>query len=309
MAIAYIGIGSASTTTTSVTPVWPGSYTATAGDYALIVYYARAPTTGAIDPPSAPSGFTTLASLDNVAGYDGGFGVMAVYGKVLVGSDSLAAIVNASANASAAYVLVYTGVNTTTPEDATEVTATLGSAATWQPTGITTVTNGAEVLSLFFNPRWNFNPVGSGFVANGFTTLVSLSASTGGTPADDRSWGIARIAQATAGAQTMPTWIADNDGCGHIAFALRPAGAVSASYVAQNRIDANTSGWTLAEPTGTAQGDTVLVFGMQGRGVANDHSTGRIHPHRQERNRHDGILRFQVDPRCVSARIVVDVHH
>ena len=261
MAIAYIGASAPTLGTISQTPNWPASYTPTAGHYAIVVA-GNGPNSAATSHDFAtPSGWALLARNDDIIGWDSAAGDQAVFARVLAGSDTLPTFTNPDGNYYiCTYSMVFSGVDTTTPMDATPVTSSIaaGVSNAWQPTGITTATNGAFVVSLFFNPRWNHSPTASGYNADTLTNVVSaLGTVSRGSQA------ASYIERATAGAQTMPTWASDTDGCAHIALALRPAAGASVTFIAQNRIDANTSGWTLAEPTGTAQGDTVLVFGMQ----------------------------------------------
>ena len=193
-------------------PAWPAAYTPTAGHYA-VMFACYSDDTNNSTPATTPSGWTQLAIIDDVIGYNGNAGGIQVFGRVLAGGDTLAYLTATSAVSCSAAIIVYSGVSTTTPMDATPVTSSTTSAA-WQPTGITTVTNGADVLSLFFNVQWTHSPVASGYNANGFTLLYSEVMRVASAAA--------RISRATAGAQSMPTWASDTDGVCHIAVALRP---------------------------------------------------------------------------------------
>lgn len=217
MAITYVGASTlADVPSGNVTPTWPAAYTTrVATDVAVIVGHTCSSTANNT-PFTTPSGWSPISIIDDVVGWDGGTGGIQLFRRVLTGGDTLPTLVTTTNGSNSAFVVVGSGVDNTTPEDATPVVSSATSAA-WQPTGITTVTDGALVFSCFFNPRWSHSPTASGHNINGFTLIYSE-----GTRAASAA---ARILRVTAGAQTMPTWASDSDGVCHIAFAWRPAGA------------------------------------------------------------------------------------
>lgn len=223
--MAFIGASTPTFGTTSQTPNWPTGYTPTAGHYAIVVA-GNGPNSGTTSPDFAtPSGWSLLGRNNNIIGWDGAAGDQVAFGRVLVGSDTLPLFTNPDGNHFVCtYTLVFSDIDTTTPMDASPVLSSATSGA-WQPTGITTVTDGAFVVSLFFNPRWNHSPTASGYNANSFTNVVSATGTV-----SRGSQAASYIERVTAGAQTMPTWASDNDTVCHIALALRPISEDTPTY-------------------------------------------------------------------------------
>ena len=220
--MAYIGASTPAFGTDSVTATWPAAYTPTAGDFAIIVT-ANGPNSGATAPDfGTPTDWDLRARNNDIIGWDSAAGDQSVFTRHLAGGDTLPTFTNPSgAYYVVAYTLVFSDIHATTPMDATPVLDSTTSA-TWQPTGITTVTANAYVLTLFCNPRFSHSPTGTGYAANGFTNVVT----TTGTTARGAS-AAGYLVKASAGAQTMPTYVSDSDTICHIAMALRPVGVTA----------------------------------------------------------------------------------
>ena len=164
--------------------------------------------------------------------------------------------ISTSGSGWAAQCATYRGVDTSTPIDVTSVTSQLTSTATtFAPTGITTSTNGAWVLSLV--------AAGQGI------SVCSLGLNSGNeqgftlemggdnydyTTANDMSFGQAYKEQATAGAVTCPTWertVGSDNYWNGVTVALRPATASTLPMTLTPNADGTRSN-VLNENTGTA---------------------------------------------------------
>ena len=143
-----IGVGAqVVSTSTTITPTWPGGYTATNGDYSILYVGSRPTDTTQI---ATPSGFTLLGTALSEAGANDLR--LSAYGKAVLSTDTWAAIaIPASSQGAAAGVTVqvevWRTVDTTTPMDVTAVASTSVAAATWAPTGISPVTENTEIIS------------------------------------------------------------------------------------------------------------------------------------------------------------------
>lgn len=166
-----------------------------------------------------PSGYTSLGSI-RVRHYTSQFNDMYlnISRKVLTGADT-STVFPANGNSgnvgTACGVYVLSGVNTTTPEDASMTS--IADQTVWPPDSpsITTVTNGALVISVF------------GAYTGGDSALTEPSGygnkiDVGSDPA---SLGIASLIIATAGATNPGAWSnVDDDGYWAAAtVAVRPA--------------------------------------------------------------------------------------
>lgn len=154
-----------------------------------------------------------------------------VYRKVDNGSESNPSVSCSSATSGwGAAIGSWRGVNRTTPEDATAVLSDAAAAATFQPTGITTNTDFALVISFVGTKddnALNFN------TANGFTARAS-GASYDGTTGNGSDYAIAVGDKSTLthGAQTCPTWnesANSTDAWVALTLALVPANDVTAT--------------------------------------------------------------------------------
>lgn len=128
-----------------------------------------------------------------------------VLGKVATSSESNPSVTCSSATAGwAVQMVAYRGVNRATAEDAADVSSDAAAAMTWQPTGITTVTDNAWVISFVGSKDDNALNYS---VQNSFNDRMSganYDATTGN--GSDYSVGWADKLIASHGAATMPTW-------------------------------------------------------------------------------------------------------
>lgn len=147
-----------------------------------------------------------------------------VFTKTAVGGDSDPSVGgNNTASGWCTQTAAYRGVNTVTVLDQTTVLADAAAAQTWQPTGITTQTNGACVLSIVGSKDDNALTLS---VANGYSIRMGGASydATAGT-GSDYSVGMAEQIFASAGAKTCPTWnqsANNNDAWVGITLALIP---------------------------------------------------------------------------------------
>lgn len=142
-----------------------------------------------------PSGYTGLLSqeLD--------FTYFLISRKVLSGADtSIVFPANdlGEGVGTACGAVVLSGVNTTTPEDAT-TTSTDGSGQPNSPS-ITTVTNGALVISVF--AALLDSPDATYTEPSGYTNKIDVS----GTASVDSGLGVASLIKASAGAENPGAW-------------------------------------------------------------------------------------------------------
>lgn len=250
MAISFVAAGAqVAVTTTSFTPALPAGWQP--NDYAIAFLYLRA-FAEPIGP--APSGWTLLAS--RVAALDRS---VYAYGRVLQSGDGDPTF-TCSADLAGGFIAAWRGVSTTNPSDATPVTSEGASSNTFTPTGITTATNGARVVS--YVSTTDNNAIGYSAL-NSFTDRASGSAYDTTTGADFAQ-AMADIAVATAGAQTCPTFLATVNGPERwqgITLALRPAPSTvtaSASLTGQGTMtvaaSSNSGGTTFGSASWTAEG-------------------------------------------------------
>lgn len=214
-------------TSGSVTAAFPGSYTPTAGDFALVAFIGKA-TTNSVDnsPAGADAGGWTKRS--GVFRSAGNGLQIATYYRVLAGGETAPSFTipadwSGTSNGASATMMVVTGgvIDTTTPFDVAD-TSSDAAADPYTPPSITTVTNNALAVSVTITNDDNALALGT---ANGFTLLAggaSYDVVTGG----DHSLGIAYKTQTPAGAVTMCTWdqtVNGIDGSLSLTFALKPA--------------------------------------------------------------------------------------
>ena len=207
-------------TGSSITPLIPDE--AQVGDLAILVIAGRPTNT---TQPAAPAGWTLRSSsLREVGAND--LKIMTFY-RVITGSENnptinLPSAWQGTAAGMSGQIAVWSGVHTTTPFDAADVTGNATTATTWTPPTITTVTPGAWVVSAVATSDDNALTI---MTAQGFTgrmTSTSYDTTTGG----DLAVGLADKLQATAGTPTLLTWrqsVNASDRWAGITFALRPA--------------------------------------------------------------------------------------
>lgn len=227
-AIEFVGVGAqdAQNTSTTITAAWPAGYTAVAGDVAILVLAGSHNNTTSFAPDVSGISYTQIATaFTNIGSFDA---QCTAYSKVLTTAEAAPALTVPAVHVSAfgiltAQVIVYRTVNATL-NDATAVESSFTTGAVTQtPTGITTVTDGAVVLSIVGFANDNALAFNSG-ADQGFTLRaggVDYDTTVGG----DFSVGIAEKVIPTAGAVTCPTWLLSTTaekGAG-ITMALRPA--------------------------------------------------------------------------------------
>jgi hypothetical protein len=209
MAITFVGASTQAVSSTSgaiIAGTWPSGYTAVADDVAFIVVAGRH-NAGTSLAPSTPSGYTQLATeFSEVGTYDL---QLTVFYKVLTAGESAAPVTVPSAYSTTSgglsrTVLVYRSMNTTSLIDASAVVSDSNSttATTFQPTGVTT--NSAEAMVISFVATSDDNALNLSS-AQSFTLRVSgidYDTTVGG----DHAIGVADRIIATASTPTMPTW-------------------------------------------------------------------------------------------------------
>lgn len=238
MAITLVGVGAQeagfySGVNFTITGAWPAGYTAVAGDVAVVIATGRSSTDGVYPAAPTPATYTLVAqSLFNITGGGSRDIQISVWIKVLTASESAPSITEGTNYSSGLTIqtAVFRGVDTSTPQDATAVTSSSAAAATWAPTGITTATAGAWVLSCVASADDNALGLNSGG-EQGFTAQMS-GASYDTTLGDDMAMGLAVKEISSPGAVTCPTWketVNGNDAWAAVTLALRPITTVTVS--------------------------------------------------------------------------------
>lgn len=170
------------------------------------------------------SGYTELADLYADDTDDTNLGV---YRKIMGGTpDSTVVGPNVGNGSKAMVVHVWTGADTTTPEDATTTTATGIDTQYPDPASITTATDNAVVVVVAGNPSQDDTVT----APSGYTNSIAVASTTGGA---DCSAYMASKAVASAGAENPGAWGAmggaDATWCWAAAtVAIRPAAAAAA---------------------------------------------------------------------------------
>lgn len=229
MAISFVGAGAQSVSTTSggtLTAAWPTGYTAVANDVGVLVLVGKHNNNTSLQAPATLTGWTLVGTQFVEAGtYDLQLTVWIrrLTAALAAPAVTVPAAYSTTSGGLTAQVAVYRGVSTTTLQDATAVLSSQTGTATtnWQPTGITTVTGGAWVLSIVGSADDNALGLDT---ANGFTTRMSgadYDTTTGG----DVAVGLADEEALSPGAVTNPIWtqtlVAADQWVG-LTLALRP---------------------------------------------------------------------------------------
>ena len=227
MAIGFIGAGAAATSNTSgatITPAYPGGYTAVADDVAIVVCGGKH-NNGSSLVPTAPTGYTQAATYFHELGaVDQQLTVW--YKKLTTSEAAPSTTVPAAYSGTTAGIILYTaiyrGVNTTTQLDATSVTSFGAAAATFTPTGITTATAGCVIVSCALTADDNT----LNFTLPGNELGFSLRRSGNYTGGGDNCLAFADAQVGAAGAWGCPTYrettVGNDAWCG-VTLALRPA--------------------------------------------------------------------------------------
>lgn len=231
MAITLVGVGAqdanASAYAFTITGAWPAGYTAVAGDVAIVIATGRPFTSGNYPATPLPATYTSIANVScNVGGGSTKDITISVWLKVLTAGESAPSI---SEGASYQFGLtiqtaVFRGVNTSTPQDATAVTSSGAGDSTWTPTGLTTATAYAWVLSCVASSDDNALGLNSGS-EQGFAVQMG-GASYDTIVGQDMAMGLATKEISSLGAVICPTWRQTVNGFDvwvGITMALRPA--------------------------------------------------------------------------------------
>lgn len=216
MPIAYIGAGNSVESTDDFTPLYPGGYTAVAGDLALVHMGEVVADT---DEYLVPAGWEKVGTrLNEMGGTDGR---LTVYGKILTASEALPTFTGDTVDIAFAFAEILRGVDPDTPFDVASTESEDNSVTTFTPANITPVTDGAVVVS------------SCAALKNGGTIDITtprsftLGKQDGTTSGANMSVGSAYRAVATAGVVEAPTWERTQfTGFGQwagVTLALRPA--------------------------------------------------------------------------------------
>lgn len=216
MAISRIGHGTGVTGTGDISPVYPAGYTALDDDIAIVHLNETVADTGEY---TTPGGWTKIGTvLNEIGAIDGR---SSVYLKKLTAGESLPTWTGDTVDQFVAFSEIYRGVDPVTPLDVAVVVSQDNNTLTFVPTGLSTVTVGAMVVSSVGVP---FN--------GGDVNITTPQAFTKGHAAYTTAGSNVTAASAyrevsAPGAVTFPTWEKITfTGIGqwcHIAFALRPA--------------------------------------------------------------------------------------
>lgn len=179
-----IGVGPQSAVTTGdATPAYPAGYTAVAGDVAIIVCSGRPSDTSEI---STPSGYSVLATALREVGTND-LRLQAFY-KVLTTSESMPAITTptnwtGTSRGMSVRVMIVRDLDTSSLIDVAAVTSDSAAAATFRPTGLTTLTADAFVLTVAATSDNNtlaFDTTTSPASHQNYTLAAAQATTTGG---------------------------------------------------------------------------------------------------------------------------------
>lgn len=226
MAISVVGTASGATdgTSAAVTITLPGGI---AEDDIVCVFGSATPSGGGAvggDPDPNTTGYTSQASVT-----DGTFHQVELSTKIMGGTpDSSVECPQHTLDTiwGCAYVVMaFSGVDTTTPMDATATTSVTTSNTPWNGPSITTANDNAEVMSLV----GAFIGSGGATAPSGYSNTVSVSSTGSGNPGAVA--GAASKSVASAGAEDPGDWTESHHafGFGAITAALRPAAGASAA--------------------------------------------------------------------------------
>lgn len=151
--VTFIGAGAWSPSTTdgaAVAADYPSAYTAVHGDIAIVIAAGLHNNTTSL-APTAPAGYTQITTqFQNIATYDI---QITAYIRVLQTGDAAPTVTlptaySTSSGGMACHMLVFRNADPVTSQDAAAVVSSGAAAASFAPTGITTVTEGAMVVSM-----------------------------------------------------------------------------------------------------------------------------------------------------------------
>ena len=272
--IGFIGAGAQAVSTTSggtVTAAWPTSYTAIAGHVGVLIAAGKH-NAGSSAAPDTPSGWTLVGTqFREIGTYDL---QLTVWTRVLTAGLAATGITvpasySTTSGGLTAQVAVFSGVDNTTIQDATAVLASNAAATTWTPTGITTVTNNAVVLSTVATADDNALNLTT---TQSFTLRMS-GASYDTTTGGDHAVGLASKNIAVAGAVTNPTWnesLVGSDAWTGITLALRPAVSARRAQVSWAALEIPPA----PTPIGSAAGTSTVSGAGSSIVLSNGSSSG-----------------------------------
>ena len=265
MAISYVGGSSAvlvtiaSTTLTLTLPsgILPGDL--------VLIYAANGEDSPQPSVTTPPSGYTQRGSgvfLDYGAGGITG----TLWYKFAQAGDTNPSITWNTGNSTSgglwAVIVVYRGVDPTSPFDLASVSeGTNAAATTFTPPSVTTQTDNAWVVSFIQTGDNNANILNSGN-EQGFTARLSGS-SFQTTTGSDAGFGVADKAIATAGSVTLPTWEQSTvgaDAWGYQTIGLTAwTGPLVKSGATNNSGTGTSTGTTVTLPSGLSDGDVAYM--------------------------------------------------
>lgn len=262
MAVGFRGAGGASGGVGALTATWPGSQQE--DDFALLLQEVEAS-----QSPTAPSGWTGVSGSPLSNGvYSHRFHL---YAK-LVGASESSVTVADTGDHQVAQILVFSGVDTTTPIDVT-ATSNPGPATALVAPGVTTTSDGAGVVSIFGLGRDAASTASVTDWANSnlvsITEIADFLSSAGGGGGFAAAWGIKTTAGATG--NTTATQAASAVYTA-ITVALRPAAgggatntdtAAGSGSIAVTGSDASA----LRSHLGIAASGSVTITGSNANGV------------------------------------------
>lgn len=265
MTVTFQGVGTWALSTTSgatITYAFPTGYTKTVGDLMLLVSGGWTGTTTA--PTTRPTGFTLRGTSVRTPG---GGSIIIFHEWKLVASTGEATptrTVPTDGNWSSSnntwnlggYMLVFRGVDQTTPFDVTDTTNNSAAVSTWTPPAVTLATATTMVVTSAISGDNNQLTLGT---ANSYTARAS-GASYSSSVTGLEAFITATRAFTATGAATMPVFsqaVNGPDSWAAITAALRGATAPGApTSVAGSATGATTANvtWTAPSSTGNAAG-------------------------------------------------------
>lgn len=176
-------------------------------DYVIVIVHSQTSSTN-LDMTGivTTSGYTNLIDLYQ---YETSVSLnLGISAKIMGSSPDTSVTVNTISGR--ALVVVYRGVDTTTPQDATATTATGSDGWTPDSPSITPSTAGAKVLSIGAGGSDSSVTAPSGYTNDAYTSGIAVAS---------KAW--------TSGAENPGSWsgwtVATNTGSGAVTMALRPA--------------------------------------------------------------------------------------
>ncbi len=208
MAITYVGgdgAGSSGANTDSLALTLPGGYQA--GDVAYIMGFSDEAGTLATMAVTGGTGYTTLIDQGNHS--SGRDRVYYLWRKVLTASETNPTITTDVALSHCAQLLVFRGVDNTTPEDATTTEEDDNNIANPDNPAITTANDNAAVVVLLGAVQ----SASTGTQAQGAPSGYTLASGAGntGTDADEFMSAAYLLDAGTAGAKTPGVWTNTSD--------------------------------------------------------------------------------------------------